>query len=171
MHSMCTYRVKCQGFLAWDSWHYFGKSWDFPGRICLEKLLWSKYWVRLDLDCILSLVRKDREIPGIPSIIYGLGQEIKIPVFSVFYKRNSTYGYVYQQSLQHVLGCRFPKLCEIQDGHLSRQCTIFRIRENSVKVQSLLFHLSPYLHLQVQPGLRNASEFAACLRLQIPKIM
>ena len=42
---------------------------------------------------------------------------------------------------------------------IMKRSQIFEIGENSVKLQSLLFHLSPHLDLYVLPVLNIASEF------------
>ena len=47
---------------------------------------------------------------------------------------------------------------------ISKRSQIFKIGENSVKLQSLLFHLSPHLDHYVLPVLRIASEFVVCPR-------
>ena len=51
---------------------------------------------------------------------------------------------------------------EIQDAAILKRSQIFAIGENSVKLQSLLFHLSPHLDLYVLPVLSIASEFEVC---------
>ena len=48
---------------------------------------------------------------------------------------------------------------------ISQRSQTFEIGENSVKNESLHFHLSHHLYLYVLPELSIASEFAACLGL------
>ena len=67
-----------------------------------------------------------------------------------------------QASMKHVGAIVCENSMKFKMAAIMKRSQIFEIGENSIKLQSLFFHLSPHLNLYVLPVLSIVSEFEVC---------